>query len=76
MDSKAVLYMERARNELDLVKAIFRISTTPKVKVLLELKEDSTFFSDAISKSLIKTFFDNLFFGLRCYAIQFINHLI
>lgn len=57
MDSKAVLYIERARNELDLARAIFKISTSPKVKVLLELKEDSTFFSDAISNAYYCIFY-------------------
>lgn len=37
--------------------AIFKISTTPKVKLLLELKEDSTFFSDAISNAYYCIFY-------------------
>lgn len=57
MDSRALLYLERAKNEIDLARAIFKISTTPKIKILLELKEDATFFSDAISNAYYCIFY-------------------
>ncbi|MBU2638717.1 MAG: HEPN domain-containing protein [Nanoarchaeota archaeon] len=57
MDSKARLYLERAKNELDLARAIFKISITPEIKLLLELKEDVTFFSDAISNAYYCIFY-------------------
>ena len=57
MDSKAALYLERAKNEIDLAGAIFKISTTQKIKLLLELKEDATFFSDAISNAYYCIFY-------------------
>lgn len=65
MDSKAVLYLERAKNELDLAKAIFKISTTPEIKAILELKEDATFFSDAISNAYYCIFYSAK--ALLCY---------
>ncbi len=59
MDSqhKEVLYIERAKNELDLAKAIFRLSTDNKLKSEFELKEDSTFFSNVISNSYYCIFY-------------------
>lgn len=57
MDSRAVLYLERAKNELDLAKAIFKISTTEEIKLMLELKADSTFFSNAISNAYYCIFY-------------------
>ncbi|MDI6738317.1 MAG: hypothetical protein QME12_07445 [Nanoarchaeota archaeon] len=57
MDSKALLYLERAKNELDLAGAIFKVSTKPEIKLLLELKEDATFFSDAISNAYYCIFY-------------------
>lgn len=57
MDSKAILYLERAKNELDLAKAIFKISTTEEIKAMLELKEDATFFSNAISNAYYCIFY-------------------
>lgn len=57
MDSRAVLYLERAKNEFDLAKAIFKISTTEEIKAMLELKADSTFFSNAISNAYYCIFY-------------------
>ena len=48
-DRKEILYLNRAKNELDLANAVFKISTETKFKLGLELKEDSTFFSNVIS---------------------------
>ena len=49
----------RAKNELDLANAIFKISTETKFKLDLELKEDSTYFN-----ALLNSRFNNsdLFF--------------
>lgn len=57
MDSKAILYLERAKNELDLARAIFKISTKPEFRQMLELKEDATFFSNAISNAYYCIFY-------------------
>lgn len=57
MDSREILYLERAKNELDLAKAIFKISTTEEIKLILELKADSTFFSNAISNAYYCIFY-------------------
>lgn len=50
-DKNEVLYLDRAKNELDLAKAIFKLSTESSIKLEFELKEDSTFFSNVISMS-------------------------
>jgi|TARA_Y100000310_G_C20602728_1_gene773905 uncharacterized protein (UPF0332 family) len=57
LDRKEVLYIERAKNELDLAKAIFKLSTDTKLKSEFELKEDSTFFSNVISNSYYCIFY-------------------
>jgi len=59
MDSEFndTLYLDRARNELDLAKAIFKLSTDNKLKLEFELKEDATFFSNVISTSYYCIFY-------------------
>lgn len=59
MDSgrKDILYLQRAKNELNLSKAIFKLSTDKNLKLEFELKEDSTFFSNAISSSYYCIFY-------------------
>lgn len=58
MDSdRKILYLERANNELNLAKAIFKLSTDKKLKLEFELKEDSTFFSNVISNSYFCIFY-------------------
>jgi len=57
LNRKEILYMERAKNELDLAKAIFKLSTENKLKEELELKEDSTFFSNVIGNSYYCIFY-------------------
>lgn len=59
MDSnnKETLYIQRAKNELDLANAIFKLSTNSKLKLEFELKEDSTFFSNIISNSYYCIFY-------------------
>lgn len=56
-DHKEILYIERAKNELDLAKAIFKLSTENKLKLEFELKEDSTFFSNVIGNSYYCIFY-------------------
>lgn len=56
-DRKEALYIERAKNELDLSKAIFKLSTDTKLKPEFELKDDSTFFSNVISNSYYCIFY-------------------
>jgi uncharacterized protein (UPF0332 family) len=54
---REVLYLERSKNELDLAKAIFKISENSKLKLDLELKEDITFYSNVISASYYSIFY-------------------
>lgn len=49
--------MDGAKNELDLAKVIYKVSTETKFKLDLELKEDSTFFSNVISNSYYCIFY-------------------
>lgn len=57
LDHRKTLYLDRAKNELDLAKAIFKISTESKLKLDLELKENSTFFSNVISSAYYCIFY-------------------
>ncbi len=56
-DHKEILYMDRAKNELDLAKSIFKLSINNKLKLEFELKEDATFFSNVISNSYYCIFY-------------------
>lgn len=56
-DRKEILYLQRAKNELDLAKAVFKLSTDSKLKLEFELKEDSSFFSNVISNSYYCIFY-------------------
>ncbi|MDP2908244.1 MAG: HEPN domain-containing protein [Nanoarchaeota archaeon] len=56
-DNKEILYLERAKNELDLAKAIFKLSTENKLKLEFELKLDATFFSNVISNAYYCIFY-------------------
>lgn len=56
-DRKEILYLNRAKNELDLANAVFKISTETRFKTDLELKEDSTFFNNVISNSYYCIFY-------------------
>lgn len=56
-EHKEILYLQRAKNELDLAKAIFKLSTDKNLKLEFELKEDSTFFSNVISNSYYCIFY-------------------
>jgi len=55
--NKELLYIQRAKNELDLAKAIFKLSTENKLKAEFELKEDLTFFSNVIGNSYYCIFY-------------------
>jgi uncharacterized protein (UPF0332 family) len=59
MDSelKHLLYLDRSKNELDLAKAIFKISKESSLKLELELKENTTFYSNVISTSYYSIFY-------------------
>ena len=59
MDSeyKEKLYLDRAKSELDLAKAIFKLSIKPELKLELEVKETDTFFSNVISNSYYCIFY-------------------
>jgi uncharacterized protein (UPF0332 family) len=56
-DRRDILYLERAKSELDLAKAIFRVSGSPALKLDLGLKEDQTFFSNVIANSYYCIFY-------------------
>ena len=56
-DHKEILYLNRAKNELDLANVIFKISIKTKLKLDLELKEDSTYFSNVINNSYYCIFY-------------------
>lgn len=56
-DNKEILYLERAKNELDLAKAVFKLSTEIKLKLEFELKLDVTFFSNVINSAYYCIFY-------------------
>lgn len=56
-DRREMLYLERAKNELDLARAIFKLSTNSKIKLELELREEVTFYSNVISNSYYCVFY-------------------
>ncbi len=56
-DRKWILYIQRAKNELDLARAIFKLSINKALKVEFELKEDTTFYSNVISNSYYCIFY-------------------
>ena len=56
-DRRETLYLERAKSELDLARAVFTLSITPDLKKELGLKEDATFFSNVIGNSYYGIFY-------------------
>jgi len=56
-DHRELLYIQRAKNELDLAKAVFKLSTEGYLKAKFELREDSTFFSNVISNAYYCIFY-------------------
>lgn len=57
MDSKVKLYLERAENERDLSKALLELSQNNEIKLKLDLVEDETFYSSAISHAYYSIFY-------------------
>ncbi len=57
LKDKSALYLERAKNELNLSNAVFKISTENKLKLDLGLKEESTFFSNVIGLAYYTIFY-------------------
>jgi len=57
LDNKYKLYIERSKNELDLAKAVFKISNNLNLKKELELKNETTFYSNVISNSYYCIFY-------------------
>ena len=51
------IYLDRAKNEFELTKTIFKISINKKLKTELELKEDITFFNNVISNAYYCIFY-------------------
>jgi len=49
LDRKEIIYLERAKSELELARVVFEISSKDSLKESLELKNDATFFSNVIS---------------------------
>ncbi|MFH0831356.1 MAG: hypothetical protein V1886_00605 [archaeon] len=54
---RAKLYLQRAKNELNLARAIFKLSCEEKLKTEFELTADSTFFSNVIANSYYCIFY-------------------
>lgn len=57
MDSKVMIYLQRARNELAAAKLLFDISDDNKKKQELHIEEDMTFYSSVITHSYYGIFF-------------------
>jgi len=47
-DRREILYIQRAGNELNLAKAVFKLSRETQLKRQFNLKDDATFFSNVI----------------------------
>lgn len=56
-DHKELLFIQRAKNELDLAKAILKLSTDTKLKTEFELKDDITFFNNVINNAYYCIFY-------------------
>jgi len=59
------LYLQRAENELNLAKSIFRISGDGKLKGELELKPETTFYSNVINACYYCVFYSAKAFLLK-----------
>lgn len=59
------LYLQRAENELNLAKSIFRISGEGKLKADLELKPETTFYSNVINACYYCVFYSAKAFLLK-----------
>jgi len=57
MDIKVKGYLERAENKLILAKANFELSIEPKLKEIMNIQANRTFFNDVISESYYAIFY-------------------
>jgi uncharacterized protein (UPF0332 family) len=57
MDSKAEMFVKRAKTELDSAEILFQASESKKLKASLNIDEDATFFSGAISHAYYTIFY-------------------
>lgn len=65
MDSGIKIYIERANNELLLAKVNFNISTEIKLKDILNIPREKTFFNDIISQA-----YYSIFYAAKAYILQ------
>ena len=64
MDSRAKIYLERAKGEILLAKTNFDISQNKELKELLKLPVEQTFFADVISQGYYA-----IFYAAKAYLI-------
>ncbi|MBU2634485.1 MAG: HEPN domain-containing protein [Nanoarchaeota archaeon] len=57
MDTKVKIYLERAENEYDIARVMFKISQEQETKLNFELEKDETFYSAVISHSYYSIFY-------------------
>jgi uncharacterized protein (UPF0332 family) len=57
LERREILYLDRAKSELDLARAIFKLSMDEKLKLEFELKKDASFFSNVIINSYYCIFY-------------------
>ena len=57
MDSKAEMYLKRARTEIDSAVILFQASEDRKLKEDLQVHEDSTFYSGVIAHAYYSIFY-------------------
>ena len=65
LEYREKIYLERAKSELDLAKAVFKLSIKKEIKLELELKETDTFFSNVISNS-----YYCIFYSAKAYLLK------
>ena len=57
MDSKAEMYLKRARTELESAEILFEVSNKREIRESFSIDEDSTFYSGAISHAYYSIFY-------------------
>src|SRR3989344_9606087 len=57
MDSKAEMFMKRARTEIDSASILFEVSNKKDQKDIFKIDEDETFYSGAISHAYYAIFY-------------------
>src|SRR3989344_3732265 len=65
MDSEIKIYIERANNELLLAKVNFNISIEIKLKDILSIPREKTFFNDVISQA-----YYSIFYAAKAYLLS------